>query len=634
MGIFSKRIKEMGIISIVLIILFSFGLLIHIQNITEHDIKDNLFLQQKQRQIASTQDISTHIGSDMNLVVGMLDGLANSIYLQQGIYGDNAKKMVGEKYTQFKGIIDGLFVLDKNNIVTISYSQSGSQSNLGADYSFRGWVVNTRLTLRPVFSDGFDRQDTYTIFISYPIISRETGQYIGLVAASIPSVPFFSHYGNLENINTQFLVAYNKYGTMLANGLSRTFVGENFFGDYTQKFTHHNPTLNNLTRNLLVGNPGFAVYNYGSGQRLTSDYPISVNGKPSYFIQVVTPTTEITSQVNGLLFAENAKMFMLLGCTLAAISVLIIILMKWNSSLDTEVKRRTKELDESNKQLALANEQLKIHDKMQKEFINVAAHELRTPIQPIISLSEILRSSRKLGLRRDVRGVLQQEGQIQQQQQQDELLDIIIRNARRLRRLTESILDVTKMEAQSLFIRKERFNLNKLILDTIADFRNQIIKENKDIKLEFTSNWKSGEDEYKDDDIFFVEADKDRISQVISNLLSNAINSMEAGTITVTAERKEKREGGGDREDTSGQEFVVTVKDTGSGIDPEILPRLFTKFATKSQAGTGLGLFISKNIIESHGGKIWAEDNNNTAHDGKGAIFSFSLPVSRSKQLS
>jgi signal transduction histidine kinase len=630
MGIFSKRIKEMGIISIVLIIIFSFGLLIYIQNITEHEIKDNLFLQQKQRQIAFTHDISTHIGSDMNLVVGMLDGLANSIYLQQGVYGDNAKKMVGEKYAQFKGIIDGLFVLDKNNIVTISYSQLGSQSNLGEDYSFRGWVVNTRLTLRPAFSDGFERQDTYTIFISYPIISRETGRYMGLVATSIPSVPFFSHYGKLENINTQFLVAYNKYGTMLANGLSRAFVGENFFGDYTQKFIHHNPTLNNLTRNLLVGNPGFAVYDYGSGQRLTSDYPISVSGKPSYFIQVVTPTTEITSQVNGLLFIENTKMFMLLGCTLAAISVLIIILMKWNSSLHTEVKRRTKELDESIKQLALANEQLKIHDKMQKEFINIAAHELRTPIQPIISLAEILRSSRKQGLHGDVHGVLQEEGQIQQQHQ-DELLDIIIRNARRLRRLTESILDVTKIEAQSLFIRKERFNLNKLILDTITDFRNQITKENKGIKLEFTSNWKSGEDEHKDDDIF-VEADKDRISQVISNLLSNAIKSMEAGTITIAAERREKRKGGGDREDTRGQEVIVTVKDTGSGIDPEILPRLFTKFATKSQAGTGLGLFISKNIIESHGGKIWAE-NNNTVHDGKGAIFSFSLPVSRSKHI-
>lgn len=448
--------------------------------------------------------------------------------------------MVGEKYAQFNGIIDGLFVLDKNNIVTISYSQLGSQSNLGEDYSFRGWVVNTRLTLRPVFSDVFERENTYTIFISYPIISRETGQYMGLVATSIPSVPFFSHYGNLENINTQFLVAYNKYGTMLANGLSRTFVGEDFFGNYTQQFIHHNPTLNNLTRNLLAGNPGFAVYDYGSGQRLTSDYPISVNGKPTYFIQLVTPTTEITSQVNGLLFVENAKMFMLLGFTFAAISVLIIILMKWNSSLDTEVKRRTKQLDESNKQLALANEQLNIHDKKQKEFINVAAHELRTPIQPIISLSEHLQSSRKLGLRRDVHGVLQKEGQIQQQQeQQDEFLDIIIRNARRLRQLTENILDVTKIEAQSLFIRKERFNLNNLILDIITDFRNQTTKENKDIKLEFTSNWKSGEDEYKDD--IFVEADKDRISQVISNLLSNAIKSMEAGTITVTAERREKK---------------------------------------------------------------------------------------------
>jgi signal transduction histidine kinase len=608
----------MGVISIILIILFSFGLLIYIQRITEHDIKDNLFLQQKQRQITSTHDISMHIGSDMNLVVGMLDGLANSIYLQQGVYSDNAKKLVSEKYEQFKGIIDGLFVLDKNNIVTISYSQSSSESNLGADYSFRGWVVSTRLTLRPVFSDVFERQNIYTIFISYPIISRETGQYMGLVATSIPSVPFFSHYGNFENINTQFLVAYNKYGTMLANGLSSTFVGENFFGDYTQRFIHHDPTLNNLTRNLLAGNPGFAVYDYGRGQRLTSDYPIFVNGKPTYFIQLVTPTTDITSQVNGLLFTENTKMFMLLGCTFAAISVLIIFLTKWNSALGTEVKRRTKELDESNKQLALANEQLKTHDKLQKEFINIAAHELRTPIQPIITLSEILRGKRKSGSIRDVHSIClqEEEAQIQEQQEQqeeDEFLNIINRNARRLRQLAENILDVSKIEAQSLFIRRERFNLNNLILDTITDFRNQITKENKDIKLEFISNWKSEKSEYKDD--IFVEADKGRISQVISNLLSNAIKSTKAGTITVIAERSQKS-----------QEVVVTVKDTGCGVDPEILPKLFTKFATKSQAGTGLGLFISKNIIESHGGKIWVENNN--LRDGKGAIFSFSLPAS------
>ncbi|HYZ50777.1 MAG TPA: hypothetical protein VE593_07810, partial [Nitrososphaeraceae archaeon] len=119
MTVFSKKIREIGIISIILIIIISFGLLVYVQNITEQDIKQNLFLQQKQRQILSTQGISMHIGSDMNLVVSMLDGLANSLYLQQAIYNDNAKTMVGEKYSHFKGIIDGLFVLDKDNILTI-----------------------------------------------------------------------------------------------------------------------------------------------------------------------------------------------------------------------------------------------------------------------------------------------------------------------------------------------------------------------------------------------------------------------------------------------------------------------------------------------------------------------------------
>jgi signal transduction histidine kinase len=633
MNVFSKKIREIGVISIILIIIFSFGLLVYIQNITEQDIKQNLFLQQKQRQISSTQGISMHIGSDMNLVVSMLDGLANSLYLQQAIYNDNARKMVDDKYSQFKGIIDGLFVLDKNNILTISYSKSGSQSNLGADYSFRGWVEDTRLTLRPVFSDGFDRQDTYTIFISYPIVSGQTGQYLGLIATSIPSQPFFSQYAQFGNIHSQFLVAYNKYGAMLANGLSKTFVGENFFGNYTQQFIHHNPTLNNLTRNLLAGNSGFGVYDYGRGERLNTQYPIFVNGQPIYFIQVVTPTTEITSQMKGLLATENSKMFMLLGCTIAAISVLIILLMKWTSSLDMEVKRRTKELDESNKQLALANEQLTIHDKMQKEFINVAAHELKTPIQPIISLAEHLKSSRKpdplAGSMYDKTG----EVQLQKLRQQDELIDVIIRNARRLRRLAENILDVTKIETQSLLIKKEHFDLNNLIINIITDFRNHIARENKDIKLKFISNGTSVKNELTDEII--VDADKDRISQVISNLLNNAVKCTKAGTITIVVDRRKKHDLSNDAE---GREVIVTVKDTGSGVDPEILPRLFTKFATKSQSGTGLGLFISKNIIESHGGKIWVGDgngqNNNKGVDGdNGAIFSFSLPISSPEHL-
>ena len=150
-----------------------------------------------------------------------------------------------------------------------------------------------------------------------------------------------------------------------------------------KKFVNHNPILNNLTRNLLFGNPGYAVYDYGRGERLTTQYPIYVNGIPTYFIQVITPNASIYSQVNDVLSTKSLEAFALLAGITAAIIVLIIFLIKWNNTLDNEVRRRTIELDESNKkhaaanqQLAVANEQLKVHDKMQQEFINVANHEI------------------------------------------------------------------------------------------------------------------------------------------------------------------------------------------------------------------------------------------------------------------
>jgi two-component system, OmpR family, sensor histidine kinase VicK len=230
-----------------------------------------------------------------------------------------------------------------------------------------------------------------------------------------------------------------------------------------------------------------------------------------------------------------------------------------------------------------AHEQLKAHDMLQKEFINIAAHELRTPI---LGLTEILRSQIK-----DIK--------------QLELLDVTIRNAKRLQRLTEDILDVTKIETRSLGLKNELFDLNEMILDTISDANNQIAKENKGNNL--TLQVKS-----PSQNPILLEADKGRISQVISNLLSNAIKFTDEGSIYVAVDR------------SSTMEVLVSVKDTGRGLDPEILPRLFSKFATKSDKGTGLGLFISKSIIEAHDGRIWAENN---AY-GKGATFTFSLPIS------
>ena len=251
-------------------------------------------------------------------------------------------------------------------------------------------------------------------------------------------------------------------------------------------------------------------------------------------------------------------------------------------------------------QLMKAHEQLKIHDKMQKEFIDVAAHELRTPIQPILGLSEIV-----LRITKDA--------------EQAKLLQVVNRNAKRLQRLTEDILDVTKIESQSLNLNKEQFNLNDVITNAIDD----IMTNKVSLKAESNNNDHATGLLYNHQDVF-VYGDRGRISQVILNLLGNAVKFTKdkEDTITVMVKKKEDDDDDGEQHHNN-EQVIVSIKDTGTGIDPQIFPRLFTKFATKSETGTGLGLFICKGIVEAHGGKIWAENNA----DGKGATFEFTLPI-------
>jgi signal transduction histidine kinase len=261
-----------------------------------------------------------------------------------------------------------------------------------------------------------------------------------------------------------------------------------------------------------------------------------------------------------------------------------------NDSLE-EINARLREREEL---IRIQYERLKESDKMKNEFINVASHELRTPIQPILSLSAMLRPKIQ-----DVR--------------QRELLDVIVRNAKRLLHLTEDILDVTKIESQSLTLKKELFDLNDVIINAMDDTTlGTGFLNNENIKLSYEPQH------------MLLEADKGRIIQVISNLLGNAIKFTEAGTITVRSEIKDSK-------------ALVSIKDTGQGLDPVVFQHLFTKFGTKSplhgvQMGTGLGLFISKGIIEAHGGEIWAENNNNDYDGTEGATFYFTLPIVNKEQ--
>ncbi len=234
-------------------------------------------------------------------------------------------------------------------------------------------------------------------------------------------------------------------------------------------------------------------------------------------------------------------------------------------------------------------DRLKLQDKMQREFINVAAHELRTPIQPIIAITDIIYSRSK------------------EDKEKQELLEVIRRNAKRLKRLTDDILDVAKIESQSLQIKKELFNLEDVISSLVSQHTPNLKEMDNLINLNFIIKEKN----------LFIKADKGRITQVVDNLLYNAIKFTEGkaadSSITITAEKIDN------------DSIKVIIKDTGIGIDKEILSRLFTKFTSKSDKGTGLGLYISKKIIEAHGGKIWGKNNDD--YNRIGAEFGFIIPI-------
>jgi hypothetical protein len=363
---FFGREKEIGIILIISIIVSSNGLLFLLQNAIEADLRRTTFEQQRELQLQSTKEIAEHIESDVTLVLSMLNGLVNSLYLQQGELGsERTIRLLDETYANYNLTIDRLFILDNDDTMVASLASKPSEFFLGEDFSFRSWVKETRSSLGPVFSGYFERAGIYREFITYPIISRETGEYFGMVVTSIPTISFFSHYGNVERIDTQFLVALDKEGTILAAGASNDLVGKNFFGEDVQQFVNHEEILNNLTRDLLSGKSGYGVYDYGEGERLTTQYPIFINGSPEFFIQVVTPTSEIYAKIDEVLSIQQVRILPLIVATSTiAIAVLIILLKKWNIILAREVKRRTQQLEHSYEEMRIYIRQ--VQDELQR----------------------------------------------------------------------------------------------------------------------------------------------------------------------------------------------------------------------------------------------------------------------------
>ena len=287
-------------------------------------------------------------------------------------------------------------------------------------------------------------------------------------------------------------------------------------------------------------------------------------------------------------------------------------------------------------QLRDAYQRVENTNSMQREFINVAAHELRTPIQSVLGYTELLL-----------------EGETDDRKKQ--ALIRILHQSERLRKLASDILDVARIEGKTFRLTMKPLNLNSAIANIIKDYVNRLENyKSHEITAKKLSNVNVSNDDkrskygktmitkllfkskLKDEEHILIEADKERLTQVIDNILDNAFKFTDAeGSVTVTLVKQEahsppRKSQLGElieqRQRDLGQQQQyanIVIRDTGTGIDPQILPRLFSKFATKSHRGTGLGLHISKNIIEAHGGKIWAENNGN----GKGATFTIALPL-------
>ena len=571
-----------------------------IADIASHEIRINAQIQ--------VHDISQILANRVESITALLQTLADSPAIHNNEY-KRAYTVINSRQQYSDQVTDFYMWLDKNGKLNwvSDINQTAYQKYEGTDLSYRPYFTIPRGTNTAYYSTLIESNDKVPrLYISYPVVNmtaKGSGIFTGIVAASI-------NVDTLGNVlQRQLIPQFNStIGLLDRNGIilysnTPSFIGKYVFGNDIQSAlsslltSKDRDSLNNLIRRSLLGGTGSSDIS-AQGKMSTISYePVDINGKYFLTLYVIAPHN-LASNVDVLITQQkNFSIFIVIAIAAVAFGIAFLLFM-WNKRLEitvntrtADLKRTTDSLEELNNQLSAANEQLKVHDKMQREFINIASHEIKTPTQALLGYSEILQ---------------------RHPEKREQISEAIYRNANRLQRLTNDILDVTRIESQTLKLKKEQFNLRDLIFTIVEDLKNDIQKKGSNIRLL-----------YEPYNNLLVEADKGRITQVISNLLNNAIKFTNEDSRTIFIDVSTKQQ---IHNNSIDKKVIVSIRDNGAGIDRDILPRLFTKFASKSEiGGTGLGLFISKSIVEAHGGEIWAENNL----DGKGATFYFSIPVIR-----
>ena len=568
-----------------------------ISNVASNDIRSNAIIE--------TDGLSRtliHIIDPISTNLQILSNIANYSNVEW------TKKLIDRVQNSTKNLTEGYYWIDETGkIVAISNVNSSLiHSYSSINLSNREYFVIPKETMSTYYSSAIESIDKVPrLYISFPIIEKSSNSSKNIFKGVVVSSIKIHELGNFLQSELTPQVASN-VGLMDKNGIiiyarNPLLIGKNY---QDSKFQSLIPSeikgpYNAILERSLKGSSGADDLLLMGGNKTTISYqPVYIGGKYLWTLFVSAPH-QLATEVGVLINNQknfSTLMVLIIGAVALGISFLIL---SWNKQLESAVNSRTAELKqandslkENNKLLELANKKLNIHDKMQKEFINIAAHELRTPIMPILGDAIFLEKQFESG---------KKEVMVDKEQ-----VSSIIRNAKRLKRLASDILDITKIESQSLKLNKEKFNIKDVILSSISDIKAQITSSNPEQLNNLNIL-------YDPKDIF-VFADKNRITQVIFNLLSNSLKFTENGTITLESHiEKDKAK--------NIEYVVVNITDSGQGIDPEILPRLFTKFVSKSFEGTGLGLFISKSIVHSHNGEIWAYNN-----PGNGATFCFKIP--------
>ena len=564
------------------------------------DLKDNARIQ--------AYDMSKSLENRLESVRNNLEILANAPLIELGGYSQ-ARVLVNTAENSTKGFTDSYFWIDEMGKLQWAgafVDQKVYDQYYGGDRTDRPYFTEPLDTHQPYFSTLRDSVDGVPrVYMAYPIIANNDsgGTFKGIVAASMNLKSLGNSINEQLPPDSQGTVSLmDRDGTILYTQ-NDTLAGKNYFSDEVQSLLSTNyvlanqkDTFNAIMQDSIAGNSGTGEYSSSGVPLILAYNPVmfdqgSGNRQHAMSLHLTLPKA-FASDV-ALLIEQQRNLSTIVPAAIGTVAIAIaLMIIRWNSKLERTVKERTAKLED-------ANEQLEAQERAQREFINIAAHELRTPIQPILGLSEIIREG-ILNLAKQLQMV---QGEVVYKQLQNAntiparsdsinrssslsssiekivpMVDVINRNAKRLEKLTSNLLDVSRIENnKSLELSNEKFDLRQKIENVINDMRS-VIPNNKDIQIKFESKVRKAP--------VMVEGDRERIFEVISNLLNNAIKFTEEGEVVVVLDEKD------------GQ-AIVSVRDTGSGIAPEIYPNLFTKFTTKSEKGTGLGLFIAKNIIEA-----------------------------------